>query len=154
MRDMNTILILYATLTGTTREITSELHTRLTAAIPDATFVLASVREITIEDLSQYKQIIFGNSTWDHGIPSPDGEVFLQELVTKKPDLSGVTVAQFGVGDSAYSEFCGALPLVKHDLELCKAAVYAEDFLIDGYPNEATLKELTEWAKQFLESTT
>lgn len=151
---MKTILILYATLTGTTREIASELHARLTSTTEEVTFELASVREVPIEKLATYKQIIFGNSTWDHGIPSPDGEVFLQELVTKKPDLSGVTVAQFGVGDSAYSEFCGALPLVKSDLETCQATVYAEDFLIDGYPNESTLKELTDWAKRFIAATT
>lgn len=150
---MNTILILYATLTGTTREIANELHARLSAAIPDRSFELASVTEVPIEKIADYRLIIFGNSTWDHGIPSPDGEAFLQELVIQRPDLSNLTVAQFGVGDSAYSEFCGALPLIKHDLELCQAAVYAEDFLIDGYPNEATLKQLTDWAKQVIEST-
>lgn len=149
---MKNVLVLYATLTGVTMDIATTLHDRLKAEMPDDTFTLANVRDLQPGDLAHYPLIIFGNSTWDHGIPSPDGEAFLQDLVIAKPDLSMVKVALFGVGDSAYPEFCGALPLVQGDLERCGATIHTEQFTIDGYPNEAVTQNLVDWAKQFLAS--
>lgn len=144
-------LILYASLTGTTREISERLHDLLKQDLPEIDLSLSDVRDISPEQLTQYKKVLFGNSTWDHGIPSPDGEEFLERLIMDRPDLSSVTFAQFGIGDSAYPAFCGALPLIKQDLVTCKATVVDNDFLIDGFPGKDEMAKLVEWSKAFLD---
>lgn len=150
---MKSILIVYGSLTGTTMEVATTLHEKISAALPELSFELQNIRDVSPSAMQQYDQVVFGTSTWDHGIPCPDVEVFLEDLVTEKPDYSSLNFALFGVGDSAYSEFCGALPLVQADLEQCSGHIYPEQFTIDGYPNDTVMNQLVGWTKQFVTAT-
>lgn len=143
-------LLLYGTLTGMTGEIAQNLHDRLTTELPHQPVDLKSVREVTPDSLLEYDKIMFGCSTWDHGIPSPDVEEFLSTLMLQKPDYSSLTFALFGLGDSAYELFCGALPLMEEDLKRVKATIDPTQFTMDGFPNEEVMNGLVDWAKNFL----
>lgn len=144
------ILIIYATLTGMTGEIATTLQERLAKELPDHQFNLANVSSLPLEGLTRYEKAIFGASTWDDGIPPPDGEAFLEKLIRTKPDLSTVEFALFGLGDSIYPAFCAALPLIRQDLEACRAKVSTQDFTMDGYPDSQKMNELVTWAKTFI----
>ncbi len=148
---MQKILILYASQTGMTMDIATILHGRLVEAMPTNQFDLQNVRDIEPQQLTEYPLVVFGGSTWDHGINSPDGEEFLERLVNTKPDLSANQFALFGVGDSAYPEFCAALPLMQADIETCGGHVDKDFFTIDGFANEAIMTDLIAWATQFIE---
>jgi flavodoxin I len=149
---VNTILIISATLTGMTEEIAHALHEQLVQLLPDREFAVSNIRDLSPEQLQEYSTVILGTSTWDHGIPPPDGEEFLSELAKVKPDLSGVTFALFGLGESVYPLFCGALSLFREDLEACGATVLKSEFTLDGYPSSTVMAELAQWAKQSIES--
>lgn len=147
---MKKVLILYASQTGMTADVAARLRDHLTKKLPEYQVVLMSVRDMAVDKLINYPLILFGSSTWDHGIPAPDGEEFLSRLVATMPDLSDNSFALFGLGDSAYSEFCGALPLMQADIQRCYGVVYPEFFTIDGFANEATMTELVKWALNFI----
>ncbi len=147
---MKNVLILYASQTGMTMDVAGNLADRLRTQLPEHQFETMSVRDVGLDQLASYPKIILGASTWDHGNPAPDGEEFLANITIQKPDLSGISFALFGLGETAYPEFCGALPLIQEDLETRGATIYSEQFTIDGYPPEATMVELTNWAVTFL----
>lgn len=151
---MDPIIILYATATGMTQDVATRLQEQISRELPDHQFSLVNVRDITPSQLKEHKLILFGTSSWDHGIPCPDGEAFMHDLIKERPDLTGVSFALFGLGDSAYEEFCGALPLIQEDLEDCGAYVDSTHFTIDGFANQKTIDELVAWATRFLNERT
>ncbi len=147
---MEKILILYASQTGMTMGIATDLHGLLMQELPNYQFDLVNVRDIEPAALADYRLIIFGGSTWDHGISSPDGEEFLARLTDDRPDLSHCHFALLGIGDSAYPEFCGALPLMEADIKFCNGNVDPDFFTIDGFADKEVMSNLTVWAKNFL----
>lgn len=151
-RYMRNILILYASQTGMTADIAASLMKLLTERLNEDQFTLQDVRDTNVNELHQYKQVIIGASTWDHGIPAPDGEEFLSRLITARPDLSDSHFALFGLGDSAYPEFCGALPLIQADIERCQGKVWPEFFTIDGFADQQIMESLVNWSIEFLNS--
>ncbi len=146
---MEKVLIFYSSQTFNTADAATDLHKQLTQQLPDFEFVLADVKQTSVNDILQYRRVIFGTSTWDDA-HNPDTEEFLQRVDTQKPDFSGVRWALFGLGDSSYPEFCGAVPLVKAAIEPYGATVHDPFFFIDGYPTDPMVAGLTEWAKQYL----
>ncbi len=149
---MNKYLILYASATGMTQDVATQLHQQLLEKAPDYQFELLNVRDISPEKLTEYSIILFGTSSWDHGIPCPDGEEFMYKVVDQRPDLSNVKFGIFGTGESSYPEFCGALPLVQQDFESCGATTYPTHFTIDGFADRTVIENLTQWALTCLES--
>ena len=144
------ILILYSTFTGNTQEAASALHEILREELPEHAYALANVRDIPIKKILEYPVVIFGTSTWEDE-NSPDTEKFISALREIVPDFSRITFALFGLGDSAFLNFCAAVPLVRDALILCHARVYKEIFTIDGYPTQEATKDLGVWATAFLE---
>ncbi len=146
---MEKVLIFYSSQTFNTADAATALHKELTEQVPQMEFVLANVKELAVDEILQYTTVIFGTSTWDDA-HNPDTEEFLQRVDAQKPDFSKMNWALFGLGDSSYPEFCGAVPLVKAAIEPYGAQVYDPFFFIDGYPTDPLIAGLTEWAKQFL----
>jgi flavodoxin I len=147
---MKNILVLYASLTGVTQDICTTLSDQLTKELPDHTITLMNIRDVSFDQIREHEKVIFGCSTWDHGNPAPDAEEFLENATLDKPDFSHVTFALLGIGDTAYPEFCGALPIIENDLQICQAKFYDEQFTIDGYPTDQIVANMVEWAKKFI----
>ncbi len=68
-------------------------------------------------DISGFDFLILGTSTWGYGDIQGDWESALPAL--KKSDLSGKTIALFGLGDSAsYNEtFCDGIGILYEELQ-------------------------------------
>ncbi len=94
---MEKIGIFFGSTTGNTESIAEKIH----ALLPESE--LKDVSNAKIEELANYKNIIFGTSTWNTGEIQDDWGDFLGELADA--DLSGKVVSLFGLGDSAsYSD--------------------------------------------------
>ncbi|PSM51629.1 flavodoxin [Campylobacter blaseri] len=74
-----------------------------------------NVADIDAKTLNEYDKLICGTSTWNAGDMQDDWDEFNFEAL----DLSGKTIAVFGVGDSdAYAdEFCDGMAKLYHKLK-------------------------------------
>lgn len=99
------ITILYATMTGNSRECAEKAAAAMTkAGLPVETHDLAKFNP---RDLLQVKTLLLPISTWGDGEP-PDDAVNLFDFVKslEAPALSGLSFAIFALGDYSYDEFC------------------------------------------------
>lgn len=143
------ILILYGSITGNTEATAAALFESLSNGHPEHSFELLNLNITEPEQLAAYDAVIFGTSTWDEN-SNPDTEDFLIKVETAAPDFAGKAFALFGLGDSAYPIFCGALPLARAVFEKHGGRVFAEFFTIDGFPPEQVLVQLVKWAEKFV----
>lgn len=88
---MSKIAIFYGSSTGNTETVANQLAGILGADIFD-------VSESPADKLGEYDNLIFGTSTWGIGDLQDDWEGFIDDV--ENADLSGKTVALFGLGDS------------------------------------------------------
>ena len=88
--------IFYGTSMGNTESVAEKIAKELDAN-------LHNVADNPADELRQYDNLILGTSTWGVGDLQDDWEDFLSAL--EKADLSGKTIALFGLGDaSSYSD--------------------------------------------------
>jgi len=83
--------IIYGSSVGNTRFVAEKIH----AALPEADLIAAD--KAKIKDLQNYDFFILGTSTWGVGQLQDDFETFVENFLTL--DLSGKTIALFGLGD-------------------------------------------------------
>lgn len=96
---MKKIGIIYGSTTGNTQSIAEKIAKKLSSE--DVTLIEAS--KLKVEDLDAFPNLILGTSTWGLGDLQDDWDGALGTL--KKANLSGKTVAFFGLGDSdSYSD--------------------------------------------------
>lgn len=88
---MNKIAIFYGSDSGNTEAAATELAQKLDADVYD-------VSNTSIDKITEYSTLIFGTSTMGIGDLQYDWEDFLESL--DKADLTGKTVALFGLGDA------------------------------------------------------
>jgi len=149
---MDTVLILYAGLTGNTQDVATRLSGELGRLFPKNKFELQNIRDADFKKLPNQKLVFLGASSWSDPI-NPDAEEFIAKLSKEKLNLSPVTFALFGLGDSQFQNFCAILPLLKSALEHCHAKLYKNQFAIDGYPEQKHIDGLTTWATEVLKNT-
>lgn len=90
---MSRTIILYGSTSGNTERVA-----RLLAGCIEGGADLFSVGSFSLDKLSGYELILLGISTWGVGEPQGDWDEALPELAHQ--DLSGKTVALFGLGDA------------------------------------------------------
>lgn len=97
--------IFYGSSTGNTQRIASLIEKELGDLIESVT----DIEKASVDDVASAQALILGVSTWDDGQLQEHWNGFFPEL--DRMDLSGKTVALFGLGDSyGYSgEFVNAL---------------------------------------------
>lgn len=102
---------------GTTTGNTEKAAHLIAEAIGKDKVSLMNVSSFSAADISGFDFLIFGTSTWGYGDIQDDWETFLPSL--KKSDLSGKTIALFGLGDSAsYNEtFCDGIGILYEVLQ-------------------------------------
>ena len=109
---MKKIAILYGSVTGNTAAAAKRINNQL--------IDMAKVMDIacvTVEMLSKYDFLFLGTSTYGMGDLQNDWKIFLPEL--KRADLSGKTVALFGLGDSVSNPntFVNGMGTIYHALK-------------------------------------
>ncbi|TCO09634.1 flavodoxin [Natronoflexus pectinivorans] len=85
------ILIVYGSSLGNTRFVAEKLQSLIQKAD------LKGANDVSPETIKAYSTIILGTSTWGVGMLQDDFETFVEMLVQQ--DLSGKTIALFGLGD-------------------------------------------------------
>lgn len=118
--------IIYGSSLGNTRFVAEKLHKLLPGS------VLLPVHEATPERISQYSNLILGTSTWGVGMLQDEFETFVEMLV--KQDLTGKTIALFGLGDQHnYPDtFCDGMGKL-FDLLQNKGARFIGQWSVDDY---------------------
>ena len=86
--------IFYGSNGGATETIAIQLAGKIGNGIE-----VLNVADVAASDAEKYTNIIFGTSTWGFGDLQDDWEGFLPDLA--KLDLSGKTIALFGLGDAS-----------------------------------------------------
>lgn len=104
---METIGLFYGSTTGNTQDMADRIAEKMPNEVD-----LKDVADCSGEDLLEYSHLILGMSTWDEGELQDDWEDFFEGM--DDLDLSGKTVALFGLGDAdGYQDtFVDALGIV------------------------------------------
>ena len=100
---MQNIAIIFGSSVGNTRFVAEKIHTHF----PEADLIPAETADL--EALKKYDVLIMGTSTWGVGQLQDDFETFVENFLTL--DLSGKTIALFGLGDQqTYADtFCNGM---------------------------------------------
>ncbi|HED31842.1 MAG TPA: flavodoxin [Prosthecochloris aestuarii] len=130
---MKHVGLFYGSSTGNTEAAAS----RIASVLGDGNVTLHNIADTSADTLLSYENIILGASTWGFGELQEDWENFLPEL--QQLDLSGKTVALFGLGDQySYSEvFLDAMGIICESVQQQGANVVGS-WPTDGYEFEGS----------------
>lgn len=141
------ILIVYATYSSGTHMAADVVSQELQKA--GHTVDLKSVEETNIDDFNNYDIVLLGSPSWDiagqGGQPHEHFVAFIQKASGKA--FPGKKFAIFGLGDSTYPEFCGAVTHLEKFVDQLQGKRILDSLKIDGYffnQDEANTK-ITEW---------
>lgn len=117
---MENTVILYGSSTGNTKEISELIAQKIN------TTDIYDVADFSASDINNYKNLILGSSTLGIGDLQDDWESFLPELLEQ--DLSGKTIAIFGLGDAdCYNDsFADAIGIIYNELKDTGAKIVGE----------------------------
>lgn len=141
MTDINKIAIFYGSTTCYTEMAAEKIQQHLLSLL-EVDIELHDIKDVSLTCSHEYQYLILGISTWDFGELQEDWESTWEDI--KRLDLSGKTVALFGLGDQlGYADwFQDALGML-HD----EVIVLGCD-IIGYWPNEgyefSASKALTE----------
>ena len=102
-KTMKKTIVVYGSTTGTCQEVAEQIAQKL--GVSD----VKNISDVDADMLADYDNLILGTSTWGAGELQDDWYDGVEML--KGADLSGKTIAIFGVGDAeGYSDtFCGGM---------------------------------------------
>ncbi|MBN2167289.1 MAG: flavodoxin [Marinilabiliaceae bacterium] len=131
---MKTTAVFFGSTTGNTETIAKQIAVKLNADI-------YNVADNPIDKIADYQNLILGTSTWGVGDLQDDWDNFLPKLA--KTDLTGKTIALFGLGDGAsYSDsFVDGIGTIYQSILYngCKITGFVDT---DGYGYEASKAEM------------
>ncbi|MBI4097311.1 MAG: flavodoxin family protein [Candidatus Levybacteria bacterium] len=141
------ILIVYATYSSGTHMAADVVSQELQKG--GHTVDLKDVSETAIDNFNNYDLIILGSPSWDiggqGGQPHEHFVAFMQQ--NKGKTFPGKKLAVFGLGDSTYPEFCGAVDHLEKFVDSLQGRRVIDSLRIDGYffnQDEANGK-IAEW---------
>lgn len=108
------------------------------------------------DELSSYDVIVFGSPSWDYdgkeGQPHDDFWEFKRKMEGKT--LEGKKVAIFGLGDSSYKIFTGAVDVMEEWIKQWNGSQIVPSLRIDKfyYQQAENTQLIEEWCKQLLET--
>ncbi len=144
-----TILVVYGTLSGSTMTAADIIATTLRQngnEVSEVSADLASRDQLAANDM-----MVIGSPSWEDegkdGQPLPEVRKFLSGLTSA--DLSGKKVAIFGLGDTSYPHFCGAVDVLEGMLKERGVSPVVPSLRVDRYySNPKNEQDVVEWAKQ------
>ena len=141
--------MLYATYSGGTDMASTALAEYLSGKGYDVTRI--DVSEVKPEQLQSAELVVLGSPSWGDGQPH---DYFL-ELPKRIPGefLKGKKVAIFGLGDSSFPLFCGAVDHLKELAQKTGGEVMEPMLKIDNYFINQTdaNTQLEEWIEKILD---
>lgn len=126
------ILLVYATNSGTTQTVAQMVADGLTAAGHAVT--IKEARTTTKDDFTSPQAVVLGSPSWDfdghEGYPHED-------LMTLMDTMKGTGVAKpfavFGLGDSSYKFYCGAVDHLEEFVKTAGGTLATPSLKIDKY---------------------
>ncbi len=119
------------------------------------TATVQHVRDTKQDQLSGYDVILFGSPSWDYN--GKEGQLHEEMRIfvegTNNLSLEGKKVAVFGLGDSSYMYFTGAVSHLEKFVADCHASLLVPSLRIDGFyfDLDANEKKVHEWAAEVLQ---
>ncbi|MDR2027138.1 MAG: flavodoxin [Prevotellaceae bacterium] len=131
---MKNIAIIYGSSTDNTKNVARKIAKKLSAE----NVLLKDVSTVDFSDLANCSNIILGTSTWGLGDLQDDWNSRIPEL--QKVDLTGKTLAFFGLGDSSsYSDtFADGMGLLYEAIE-GKGFKHVGETSTDGYSFDSSV---------------
>lgn len=143
------ILISYATYSGGTQMASEFIKQKLEE--DNHQIDLKTIGEVSSDDFKDYDLLIFGSPSWNYdgkeGQPHQDFMIWMEN--NQNLDLKGKKIAVFGLGDSSYTYFCGAVDILvdffkKHQGELIDNFLKIDNYLFDMDKNNRLIEEWLE----------
>lgn len=111
---------------------------------------LVDMAELEPATLSSYPIVFIGSSTWGDGEYNDYSQVFFDNLKAATVDLSQSRFAIFGLGETFYPVFCGAVEHMQQDLQTKQAQLLGEALKIDGFPDENVMQSVEKWVEDII----
>lgn len=146
---MQKILITFASITGNTEIVASDLNHKIKEKYPDKSVDLINMEELDPYKLKEYDLVIMGSSTWFDGELNLISDEFFQRLESNPPDLSNTKFAVYALGEKGYPNFATSAEVKEEKLKLFGGNIIAEAFKLD-IQEEAYLDHAWEWAQKIL----
>lgn len=132
------ILIVFATNSGTTQVVQELITGVLTRA--GHTVTVKEARDAKPEDINASQVVLLGSPSWDfggsEGMTHEDFVPLMEKLRTMKFD--GKPFAIFGLGDSSYKHFCGAVDHLEKLVADIGGKLATPSLHIDNYYTDVT----------------
>ncbi len=122
---------------GSTLGHTKRLAERIQQAFNAENAAVINIKDASVEDISKYKNLIFGTSTWGVGEMQEDWENFIDKI--EGIDLAGKKIALFATGDQKEwaDTFVNGMGTLYH--RLANKATIVGHTAIEGYFFEISL---------------
>jgi flavodoxin I len=147
------VLILYATNSGGTEMAANTLVSHLSKSHE---VELKRVLDASPEDLESRDVVLFGSPSWDfdgkEGQPHDDFWVFKKKMEGKT--MEGKRMAIFGLGDSSYRIFTGAVTELELWVGNWKGVLLVSSLRIDKffYKQGESMEALEKWSASILDA--
>lgn len=147
---MSTINIIFATNSGGTAAASQIIADELKAHTLNP--IIKQAVESTPADLDSAEIILLGSPSWDYenkeGYPHEDMIKFMDSC--QNSSVPGKKFAIFGLGDSSYMHFCGAVDHLEAFVKKLGGTLLIPSIRIDGfyYNQEKNTQALKDWATQ------
>ena len=148
------ILVAYATNSSSTLTVSNIITNSLLEQ--NHTVTQKDIRQVTKEELSQNDIIIFGSPSWNYNKLEGQPHEFFTKFMQENADLHlpEKKFALFGLGDTAYMTFCGAITHLEEYVKKTGGVLIVPSLKIDGfYFHENINTEKTKSWSQNLKST-
>lgn len=128
---MGKILIAYATNSGGT--LTASEFIQESLKTKNFEVALKDIRGVKKDTLTEYDLVIFGSPSWNYDNKEGQPHEFFTKFMTENNELALKKVAVFGLGDTAYLRFCGAVDIILDFAKKNGAEIIAEPLRVDGF---------------------
>lgn len=143
------ITLVYATNSGTTMMAAQMVQETLTTS--GHTVIVKVARDTKPEDITAAQAVVFGTPSWDfdgkEGMPHQDMMTLMESLKTET--FENKPFAVFGLGDSTYKHFCGAVDHLEEFVKTIKGKLVVTSLRIDNFygDQEGNTDKTTKWAQ-------
>ena len=146
------ILLVYATNSGSTAQAAQIITDVLTTK--GHTVTVKEAKTATPEDLIAAPCFFLGSPSLDHdgleGQPLPEMEEFIARC--KDVILNGKPCAVFGLGDSSYTYFCGAVTYLEAFIKRTGGELIVPSLKVDGFYMKPDASEhIVNWTNELVE---
>lgn len=139
------VKVLFGTESGNSEMVADDIVEFLESSGLDAEVI--GMEDYDVSQLASEEKVVIITSTYGEGELPETTQPFYDELKSLNPDLSQVSFAAFGLGDSTYENFCNGIDVVTACLKELGAKQLGETGRHDAAKGISLTEACIEWAK-------